>query len=94
MAELSEQDRQRIWRGVQRYWSALFEGTNYSGPELRAAVDSTDTWIDANETGYNTALPEPFKSNATQAQKTLMFNVVAAMRVSPAFARKLIGEVD
>ena len=94
MAVLSETDRQRIWRGIMRYWSQLFEGTDFSTAELRAAVDATDNWIDGNQGSFNTALPDPFKTNATQAQKTLLFCVTAAMRVSPAFARALIGEVD
>lgn len=94
MAELSEQDRQRVWRGIMRYWSRLFEGTDFSKSDLRAAVDAADTWIDDNQASFNVSLPQPFRNNATQVQKTLLFNIVAAMRVSPAFARKLIGEVD
>lgn len=94
MAELNEQDRQRIWRGIMRYWSQLLEGTDFSKTELRAAVDATDSWIDGNQASFNMSLPQPFRNNATPAQKTLLFNIVAAMRVSPAFARKLIGEVD
>ena len=94
MAELSEVDRQRIWRGIMRHWSRLLESADFSNVDFKAAVDATDIWIDANQVSYNTALPNPFKTNATQAQKTLLFCVVAAMRVNPAFARKLIGEVD
>lgn len=78
-----------------RYWSNLRELTgNFTKNDLKAAVDATDSWIDDNQTGYNNALPEPFKSEATQAQKTLLFCAVAAMRVGVDFARKLFGNVD
>lgn len=94
MALLDETNRQRIWRGVMRYWSRLLEGTDFSKSELRAAVDATDQWIEDNQTSFNNSLPAAFRTSATQAQKTLLFCAVAAMRVSPAFARALLGEVD
>lgn len=95
MTELSTADRQRIWRGLMRYWSAEYAPmSNISKTDLQAAVNAADTWIDNNQTGYNTALPDAFRNNATQAQKTVLFCVVAAMRVNQDFARKLVGEVD
>lgn len=95
MTTLSTADRQRIWRGVMRYWSREHEELAVvNKTELQAAVDATDDWIDANQASFNAALPEPFASNATAAQKTFLFVVVAAMRVSPALARQIVGEVD
>jgi hypothetical protein len=79
MAELSETDRQRIWRGLMRYWSQLFEGTNFSKSDFRAAVDATDTWIDGNQSSFNVSLPQPFRNDATQAQKTLLFCLTAIL---------------
>ena len=94
MATLPTEDRQRIWRGLMRYWSSLKEVQAWSKADLQAAVNATDAWIDANQSSYNSALPEPFKSNATLAQKTILFCAVAAMRVSEAWLRAIIGEVD
>ena len=95
MAELSIEDRERIWRGLMRYWSNLWETVvGCDKADLLAAINATDTWIEDNQGAYNTALPNPFKTNATTTQKTLLFCAVAAMRVSPAFARMLFGEVD
>jgi hypothetical protein len=94
MATLPETDRARIWRGLMRYWSGLRQSVDLSKTELRAAVDATDTWIDDNQASYNSALPSAAQSNLTTAQKTLLFCVVAAIRVSVAFARALVGEVD
>lgn len=92
---LSEQDRQRVHNGIMRYWSQEREAvTGITKTDLRAAINANDDWIDNNQAAFNAALPEPFRTQATLAQKTLLFCAVAAMRVSPAFARKLFGEVD
>ena len=95
MAELSTEDLQRIWRGLMRYWSSQHETlASISKTDLQVAVNATDTWIEDNQVSFNTALPDAFRNNATPTQKTLLFCVVAAMRVSQAFARLLVGEVD
>lgn len=95
MATLSEQDRQRIWRGLMRYWSNLrVPISSLNKNELRNAVDATDNWIESNQGSFNNALPEPAKSNLSQAQKTLLFCVVALARISIPFLRKVLGEVD
>lgn len=49
-------------------------------PDLRAAVDATDQWIEDNQTSYNQALPQPFRGSATAAQKTVLFAFVAFRR--------------
>jgi len=95
VAELTTEDRQRVWRGLVRYWSNLRETLGaFSKADLLAAVNDTDAWIEDNQVSFNAALPNPFKAQATLTQKTLLFCCVAAMRVSPAFARLLLGEVD
>ena len=91
---LTTEDRARVHRGLMRYWSNIWEAVAVDKAELLAAVVATDTWIDDNQAGYNAALPEAFRTGATQAQKTLLFMAVAAARVSIAFARALFGEVD
>jgi len=77
-----------------RYASSLFQELALSKAELVAAVNATDTWINDNQSSYNNALPTTAQSGLSTAQKTLMFCIVAAMRVSVAFARRLVGEVD
>ena len=76
MAELSTGDRQRIWRGLMRYWSDAFEAVGLSKVELQAAVDATDTWIDDNQSSYNSALPSAAQSGLTAEQKILLFCAV------------------
>jgi hypothetical protein len=96
MAELSTADRQRIWRGVQRYWSNLWENVPVSKAQLQMTVNETDTWIDDNQASYNSALT--YAGSFTTTQKTLIFCAVALMRVSPGLAdmlRRALGvEVD
>lgn len=94
MATLSTEDRRRIWRGLMRQWSRLREEMALGKVELQAAVNATDTWIDGNQASYNAALPEAARTKLTAAQKTLLFCIVAAMRVSIGFARRLVGELD
>lgn len=90
MAELSNEDRQRILRGLMRYWSNLREQiVDVSKGDLLAAVVATDTWIDDNQASYNAALPSAAQSNLTAVQKTLLFCCVAAMRVAPTVATLL-----
>ncbi len=94
---LNVEDRRRCWRGLLRFWSRTHEpwaDAPCSKEELHDAIVATDEWIEANQASYNAALPEPFRSGATLVQKTLLFCVVAVMRVSQAFARAILGEVD
>lgn len=65
MAILSETDRARIWRGLMRYWSGLREGIDLTKPDLRSAVDATDTWINNNQASFNSSLPASAQSNLT-----------------------------
>lgn len=68
-----------------RVWAHAMRNSNWTGvtkAELRAAVDATDQWIDDNQASYNTALPQPFRSQATLVQKTLLFCFVAMRRAN------------
>lgn len=94
MATLPTEDRQRVWRGLMRYWSVFRIPLSLSKSELQAAVDATDTWIDDNQTSYNTALPQVARDNLTATQKTLLFCAVALARVSIAVLRRVFGEVN
>ncbi len=95
MATLSQADRDRVYRGVMRFWSSLNESTGgLVKQDIRDAVAATDDWIDTNEAAFNLALPINFRTTATLAQKTMLFCAVAAMRVSAAFASRLFGDLE
>lgn len=51
-----------------------------SKTDLVAAVNAADAWATANSASYNTALPDPFKTNATAAQKAALLSFVALRR--------------
>jgi hypothetical protein len=94
MAQLSDTDRARIWRGLMRWWSKLRDAVALGKADLRSAVDATDTWIDDNQVSFNAALPEAARNNLTQPQKTLLFCCVALARVDIPMLRRVLGEVD
>lgn len=83
---LTETELVRVWAHAMR------QGVEWSGIEktdLRAAVDATDAWIEANKAAFNAALPQPFRSAADLPSKTLVFCFVAMRR-----AGLLITEED
>ena len=46
---------------------------------FEAAAAAISTWVDANQVSYVAALPEPFKSNSTANEKSLvLIGVVVA----------------
>lgn len=89
MAELSTLDRRRIHKALQRYWSQDNTLMDFLDPNLLAAVNATDGWINDNQSSFNLALPAAFQSGATAEQKTLLLCAVALMRVDPGVAALL-----
>ena len=80
MAVLSAEERRRTWLHVMRQRLDFGGVPNVDKAELRAAIDATDAWIEANASSFNTALPATFRTNATLVQKTLLFCYVAMRR--------------
>jgi hypothetical protein len=76
MAVLDAANRQKVFAHLLRLlaWAGLIK------PDVQAAVDATDDWIDANQAAYNAALPLPFRTTATLPQKTILFAMVALRR--------------
>jgi hypothetical protein len=97
MATMGIEDQKKVWRGLMRHWSrpeTVAVIPNMLKADLLSAVQATDQWIDGNQAAYNAALPEVFRNNASMAQKTLLFCMVALARVSIAMLRQVIGEVE
>lgn len=78
MALLDETGRFRVWAQAMRNMPGVLSGV--TKPQLRAAVDATDQWIEDNQASFNTALPAAFRTNATPAQKTFLLCYVAMRR--------------
>lgn len=70
--------RVRVWAHAMRNWTGTLTGVTKA--DLREAVDATDGWIDSAQASFNAALPVAFRTNATLAQKTLLFCYVAMRR--------------
>ena len=95
MAQLSDIDRARIWRGLMRRWSNLRELLEVlTKQQLRDAINATDVWIDDSQASYNSALPVAARNALTTSQKTLLFCAVALARVSISMLRQVFGEVN
>lgn len=74
---LTEQDRARCFaRMMQSY---LTTGT-LTKPELRAFIDATDDWVEANQASYNSAIPLPARTTLTSAEKAAGLMLVVAKR--------------
>lgn len=81
MAVLASNERSQIVAALQRWWSNVRETCTFTKPELVAAVDAADAWVDSNAASFNTALPAQFRNKATALQKTLLLTYVALRRV-------------
>jgi hypothetical protein len=80
MAVLDAENRRRTWAHLMRTWDKSLGMIPVLKADLRAAVDATDDWIEANQGAFNSALPQPFRGSATATQKTFLFCYVAMRR--------------
>ena len=115
MAQLSVAARSKVWRGLMRWWSKRgLEIGDFSKHDLydpgtnTGAVADADDWLDsatgnpAPVSGYNGALPDPFKSNAALLLKSELLLILASVRTAQEagidageYARRIMGvEVD
>jgi hypothetical protein len=76
MAVLDEANRFQVFAHALR----LIAFAGLTKPNVRAALDATDQWIEDNQASFNTALPQPFRGTASTAVKTLLFCYVAMRR--------------
>ena len=80
MAVLTSADRQAIWSEFMETGSREWQEIGLLKPELRAAVDAADAWIDSNSASFNAALPTTARTNLTTKQKVRLFLLVAKQR--------------
>lgn len=74
---LPDVDRRQVWAHFMRAGTGP-DGVNK--PDLRAAVDAIDAWVDANQASFNTAIPQPARGQLTAAQKSLLLMFVVMRR--------------
>lgn len=78
MAVLTDPERVKVWGHLMRL-AGVAPGA-VTKPDLRAAVNATDVWIDTNQASFVAALPEPFKTQSSAVQKTFLFVYVLMRR--------------
>ncbi len=79
MAILSAANRAAVHARLADWYSGN-DAAQLTKPDLRAAVDAADAWVDSNSASYNTALPAAFRTNATARQKALLLTYVILRR--------------
>jgi len=85
---LSEVQRNRVNAAIMECASQAWQPLpNMSKQDLLDAVGDTDDYIDSIAGAFNAALPQPFRSEATAAQKAALFMTVAS-------AQYLLDDID
>lgn len=69
MAVLSNADRESLFGEIARDLSIARSSTSVQKNDLRAAVNASDDWAEANAASFNAALPQPARGALTAAQK-------------------------
>lgn len=80
MAVLDETNRAAVWAEYMRKLSSDGESIGVTKPELRAAVNALDTFLEDNAAAINSAIPQPARSALTTTQKALLLNYVVTQR--------------
>lgn len=77
MAALAEADRVACWGKMMRESSSTLALTK---PDLRAAVDAIDSWVESNQAAFNNAIPQPARGALTTKQKAGLLMIVVSRR--------------
>ena len=81
MATMTDNDRINVWAEYVQGLSAEMDlSTGALLAEVRAAIDAADQWVEDNQVSFNSALPEPFQTWATQRQKAQLLMLVVLRR--------------
>ena len=80
MAVLDEASRIEVWAELMRKFSRDGETIGIIKPDLRAAVDALDDYMDANAAVMNNELPQPARAELTSAQKAIILSFVVLKR--------------
>jgi len=80
MAVLPDNDRLEVWAELMRKYSANGETVGITKPDLRAAVNAIDDFMNNNASTLNAALPLPARTELTTEQKALILTYVVNKR--------------
>ena len=80
-ASLTDSKRVQIWAETMSESSAVHESLGtLSKAELRSAVNAIDAWINTNTSSFNSAIPEPARTQLTTKQKLKIFLKIMKIR--------------
>ena len=80
MAVLTDGARVEVWADIMREVSAERQPIGVTKPELRAAVNAIDAWLNDNAAALNSAIPQPARSALTTPQKARLLKAVITRR--------------
>jgi hypothetical protein len=79
VALLPTLDRDRVAIAFSRF--VVGQMFSFDKATLRAAIDTTDQWVEDNTASFNTSLPVAFRTSATAVQKTILLAYVLWRRI-------------
>ena len=77
---LTTEQRHDLWAELMRELSRQRASISLTKPELRAAVDAVDAWVEANAASYNSAIPQPARGALSAQQKAQLLMYVVTKR--------------
>lgn len=80
MAVLVDTDRIGVRKRFAGELSAARLAFGLSKPDLQAAINAIDDWVDGNAAAFNAAIPQPARGTLTAKQKVQLFFYVMARR--------------
>lgn len=80
MATLSPADRAALNADIMRSISQDGAVAGMTKADWLSALGAADDWINTNAASFNTALPLPFRTNATASQKARLLMWVVSKR--------------
>lgn len=81
MALLEQSSYDKIMRVAMRLQNKYsVYGSGLNKPDLMAAIQSADAWINTNEAAFNTALPTQYRTLSNIGEKYGLFSLVVLER--------------
>lgn len=77
---LTTEQRQALFGEIMSDLSRDGEPIAITKPQLAAALNAIDDWLESNAASLNSAIPQPARSSLTTAQKARMLAFVAMKR--------------
>lgn len=84
----------QVWKAFLRIALPIRGACIWNKDVLRAVTPAVDTWHGDNAASFNSALPQPFRGNATADEKLAMNALVSLARMSSEMRNSFIAAVS